>query len=135
MAAGRGRAQNKGENTKRVRRVTGEERNKTNKEVRRTEKKYNSESFWGKLKKRKERERKWEERTDVPTNRGVFTARADCTLVNNRTQPAERPSRTSRGSAQNMYTRVCIFSDSAAEGKGGENGKGTWSKFPERYGL
>lgn len=49
--AGRGRKQNKGENTKRVRRVTGEERNKTNKEVRRTEKKYNSDSFWGKLKK------------------------------------------------------------------------------------
>lgn len=54
--AGRGRKQNKGENTKRVRRVTGEERNKTNKEVRRTEKKYNSDSFWGKLKK-EERER------------------------------------------------------------------------------
>lgn len=61
--AGRGRKQNKGENTKRVRRVTGEERNKTNKEVRRMEKKYNSDSFWGKLKK-EEREREKMGRTD-----------------------------------------------------------------------
>lgn len=61
--AGRGRKQNKSENTKRVRRVTGEERNKTNKEVRRMEKKNNSDSFWGKLKK-EEREREKMGRTD-----------------------------------------------------------------------
>lgn len=73
----------------------------------------------------------------VPANRGVFTARADCTLVNNRTQEAERPSGTSRGSAQNMYTHVCvyIFLDSTTGRRGREKGEGTWPKFPERYGL